>query len=228
MSKLNIAADPKHVKEIITDYEKLSERADEFNLEKGNKEAQEIILALKNTIRSLGDTVTGLSANQIGYDKRIICLNFNGEIKTFINPILTNVKGLEMSRETCHSEPGKTYLRPRNNVIDVTYQTPLGGIESTQLVGLAAKVMQHHIDHLDGILLSDIGLEVTEDFDNASEDERREVINYYLDSLDLMSKDIEVEIDNDPEAQKIKEAVEFMESVRKGETVLERIEGQPE
>ena len=223
MSKLNIAADPKHVKEIITDYEKLSERADEFNLEKGNKEAQEIILALKNTIRSLGDTVTGLSANQIGYDKRIICLNFNGEIKTFINPILTNVKGLEMSRETCHSEPGKTYLRPRNNVIDVTYQTPLGGIESTQLVGLAAKVMQHHIDHLDGILLSDIGLEVTEEFDNASEDERREVINYYLDSLDLMSKDIEVAIDNDPEAQKMKEAVEFMESVRKGETVLEDI-----
>ena len=228
MSKLNIAADPKHVKEIITDYEKLSERADEFNLEKGNKEAQEIILALKNTIRSLGDTVTGLSANQIGYDKRIICLNFNGEIKTFINPILTNVKGLEMSRETCHSEPGKTYLRPRNNVIDVTYQTPLGGIESTQLVGLAAKVMQHHIDHLDGILLSDIGLEVTEEFDNASEAERREVINYYLDSLDLMSKDIEVAIDNDPEAQKMREAVEFMESVRKGETVLENIEDQSE
>ena len=223
MSKLNIAADPKHVKEIITDYEKLSERADEFNLEKGNKEAQEIILALKNTIRSLGDTVTGLSANQIGYDKRIICLNFNGDIKTFINPILTNVKGLEMSRETCHSEPGKTYLRPRNNVIDVTYQTPLGGIESTQLVGLAAKVMQHHIDHLDGILLSDIGLEVTEDFDNASEDEKREVINYYLDSLDLLSKDIETAIDNDPEAQKMKEAVEFMESVRKGETILENI-----
>ena len=224
MSKLNIAPNEKYVRDIVTDYDALSERCDEFNIEKGNKDAQEIILCLKNTIRSLGDDVTGLSANQIGFNKRIVCLNFNGQIKSFINPIITNVKGLEMSRETCHSDPGHTYIRPRNTVIDITYQTPLGGIESTQLVGLAAKVMQHHMDHLDGILLSDIGMEVTEDFDNATDEEREEVVRMYLDSLDVKEKDIQKAIEEDPEAQQMKEAARFIESVQSGQTVLENID----
>lgn len=224
MNKLNIAPNEKYVRDIVTDYDALSERCDEFNIEKGNKDAQEIILCLKNTIRSLGDDVTGLSANQIGFDKRIICLNFNGQIKTFINPIFTNMRGVELSKETCHSEPGKVYLRPRNTVVDVTYQTPLGGVESTQLVGLAAKVMQHHMDHLDGVLLSDIGLEITEEFENATDAEKEELVRFYLDSLDIKEQEIQKAIENDPEAQKMKEAVEFMESVRRGETVLEEID----
>ena len=222
MNNLKTAANEKYVKEIITDYEKLSVRCEEFDLTKQNKDAQEIILSLKNTIRHHGNT-SGLSAIQLGYNKRIICLNFDGNIRTFINPIITNVKGFELSRETCHSDPEKTYIRPRNSTIDVTYQTPLGKIESVELVGMAARVMQHHIDHLDGILLKDIGLEIDSEFDNATEEERQEVINFYLDSLDIAKDSIQTEIENDEEAKQISEAVRFMESVRKGETTLEPI-----
>lgn len=219
---MKMVANEKYVKEIVTDYDALSERCDEIDLKKQNKEAQDIVLSLKNTIRA-NDNMVALSANQIGFNKRILCLNFGGDIRTLVNPIITNVKGFELSREYCHSIPYTSFIRPRNNVVDVTYQTPLGKIESVQFVGLAAKMVQHHIDHLDGILLSDLGIEVGDDFDNATDEEREELINFYLDSLDIKRGSIKDDIDNDEEAKELSEALRFMESVRSGETIVQQI-----
>lgn len=216
-------ADTKYVKEILTDYDLLSVRCSEFDLSKHNKDAQEVILTLKNTLRANSGLVA-LSANQVGYATRIICLNFNGDIRTFVNPIITKASGFELSREYCSSIPDKSFLVTRNSTIEITYQTPMGKIQSVELVGLAARIMQHHIQHLDGILLSDIGLEVDEEFDSASKEEQQEVINMYLDSLDMLKVDIQKSIDNDPETQKVLDAVKFMESVRAGETVIESID----
>lgn len=221
-TKIKMISNPKYVKEIVTDYLALSKRCDEIDLAKGNKEVQEIVLALKNTIRA-NEGMLGLSAPQIGYDTRIICLNFNGDIRTFVNPIITNVEGLELSREKCHSIPDKEYIRARHPKISVTYQTPLGKIESVNFVGVAAKIFQHHIDHLDGLLLSDVSLEIDEQFDLATDEERQEVIDMYLDSLDLTSKQLEKEIEEDPEAYQMSQAAKFMNSVESGETVVESV-----
>ena len=207
--------------DIITDVEKLSVRADEVDVRKDNNTTREITVALKNTIRE--NNLLSLSAPQIGYDKRIFVINFNGDLRTFINPMITNVKGFELSRETCTSIPDKTYIRPRHNDIQVIYQTPLGKIESKQFMGAAAKVFQHCIDHLDGLLLSDIGLEIDEMFDNATEEERMEVINMYLDSLDIKQKEVDKEIQEDNELKKIAEGIEFIEKVQKGEVQIERV-----
>lgn len=219
---LKFEANTNHVCDVCTDYDKLSERCDEFDLSKKNKDVQEIVLKLKNTIRA-NEGMLGLSANQIGYDKRIICLNFEGNIRTFINPIITNAGPLTLSRETCHSEPGKEYIRLRHTSINVTYQTPLGKIDSIQLVGVASIIMQHHIDHLDGLMLSDIGLEIDEEFDKASEEEQQEVIDAYLDSLDLCKEQIKQDIENDEDAKQLRDGIRFIESVQKGETIIEEI-----
>lgn len=208
--------------DIITDYDKLSERCDEFDLTKKNNEAQEIIVKLKQIIRS-DETIAGLSAIQIGYNKRIICINFNGDIRTFINPIIEKAEGLELSRESCHSIPGKEYIRIRQNKITVTYQTPLAKIETVELAGMAARVMQHHIDHLDGLLISDVGLEIDEDWDNATDEERQEVIDYYIDSLDIRAKEISKEIAEDKDATQLSNAIKFMNSVREGKTKIEQL-----
>ncbi len=220
-------ADTKYVKEILTDYDLLSVRCSEFDLSKHNKDAQEVILSLKNTLRA-NSKLVALSANQVGYATRIICLNFNGDIRTFVNPIITRASGFELSREYCSSIPDKSFLVTRNSTIEITYQTPMGKIQSVELVGLAARIMQHHMQHLDGILVSDIGLEVDEEFDNASAEEQQQVIEMYLDSLDMLKTDIEKSIDADEDTQKVLDAVKFMESVRKGETVIEQIELTPE
>lgn len=222
VKKISIAANPKYVEDIVTDYEALSQRCVEFDLVKANADVQSITLKLKNTIRA-NEGMLGLSANQLGYNKRILCLNFDGNIRTFVNPIITNVSGLELSRERCHSLPEKEFIRTRHSKINVTYQTPLGKIESVEFVGVAAKVFQHHIDHLDGLLLSDVSLEIDELFDQATDEERQEVIDMYLDSLDLTAKQIEQEIENDPEAKQMAEAIKFMNSVESGETEIEEV-----
>ena len=178
--------------DITTDVEKLSVRADEVDVRKDNNLVRDITVNLKNVVREKG--LTGLSAPQIGYDKRIFVINFNGDLRTFINPVLSGVKGFELSRETCSSIPDKTFIRPRHNNIQAIYQTPLGKIESKQFLGAAAKVFQHHLDHLDGLLLSDIGLEIDEMFDNATEEERMEVLNMYLDSLDIKKKELSLNV----------------------------------
>ena len=45
----------------------------------------------------------------------------------------------------------------------------------------------------------------------------------YLDSLDMTAKDMEAELDADEEGKQLHDAVRFMESVRKGETVVESV-----
>ena len=120
------------------------------------------------------------------------------QIKTFINPVIEaySPKGMQLSREKCSSLPGKEYIRVRNNDIRVMYQRPTGEAESNRLLGKAALVFQHEMDHLEGVLISDIGLEVIPEFDEATDEERAEVIKEYLDSLDIRVKEINKEIED--------------------------------
>jgi peptide deformylase len=209
------------MKEIILEENQLGFRCDEIDSRKENKLMREIIVELKNVIREKG--LNSLAANQIGYDKRIFVLAFKGgnDLRSYINPIITHAKGLELSRESCPSLPGKEYIRPRNNEIVATFMDPLGKIQTQKFVGRAAIAFQHELDHLEGILLSDIGFEVDEDFDNASEDDRAEVIKLYLESLDLKEKDIKKEVEEDEELKQISDAIDFMDKVQKGEIEVE-------
>lgn len=204
-------------KQIITDLSELDKlgRAEEVDLIKDNTLIREIIANIKRTMRK--NNLVSLSAPAIGYNKRIFCIDFSDkEIKTFINPLVTNLEGIELTREICSSIPGKEFIRPRNSVIDLIYQTPLGQIKSRQFKGVAAHVIQHEIDHLEGITLADIGLEIEEDFDTASEEEKFEIINMYLDSLDLTKEELTKDIESDETLKKIYNAENFIEKVAQG------------
>lgn len=212
-----------NVKEIITDELVLSERSTEIDPRTESKELRNIVAEIKSTMRK--QNLTSLSAPAIGYSRRIFCINFSDlEIKTFVNPIICNAKGLQLSRESCSSIPGKKFIRPRNNDIFVYYQSPDGKPNSRELVGLAAMVFQHEIDHLDGLLVSDVGLEIDDDFDSLTDDEKTEIVNEYLDSLDIKLNTINQDIENDDETAKVQDAIKFINSVNSGETVIEKYE----
>lgn len=200
--------------EILTDLDELGYRSDEIDIRKEGQEMQKIIGELKSIIRE--KNLKGLAAPCINHFKRIMVLNFSGDLRSFVNPVITKANGLTLSKETCECIPDKTYIRVRNNDIEITYQTPLGKIETRKFVGLAAMVAQHEIDHLDGLLLSDVGLEIDEQFENATEEERQEVINAYLDCLDVKQKQIEKEIEQDEVLQKTQKAIEFMTDLQQG------------
>ena len=216
-----------NVKEIITDVDALSNWSVEIDTRKEGKLCQEIILALKATMRE--KNLQSLSAPQIGYNRRIFCLRFgDSDYRTFINPAIENNTGMTMSRESCSSIPDKEFIIPRFGKIKFFYTTPMGKVESATLVGRASYVFQHAMDHLNGMLVSDIGLEIDELFDQATDEERAEVIKMYAESLDIRQKELNKEIEEDEDLSEITDAIKFIQSVKDGTTILQPSSTQKE
>lgn len=215
--KLNVKGD---VKSLIEDFEILSNRSREIDPRKEGTFVQQVVLDLKATMRA--NDYEYLCAPQIGYGVRIFCIRFGkDDYRSFINPIIENNSNFHLARETCYSLPNKTFIRPRFGKCNIIYMTPLGKIETRNIVGRSAVVFQHCIDHLDGLLLEDVGLEIDELFDNATDEEREEVIEAYMQALDLKQKNLHEVIKEDPELNQIEEASKFIQAVQNGEVQTE-------
>lgn len=97
----------------------------------------------------------GLSANQVGLpiNMCVIAVNVN-DIKFMLNPrIIKSSKKMEKSPEGCLSLPGCEAVVNRHTNITVEYETIEGTTESLEAVGFLSFVIQHEIDHLNGILM---------------------------------------------------------------------------
>ena len=103
----------------------------------------------------------GLAAPQIGINKRVIIVDETTEehgkyAHLMVNPKITWKSEEKVSLdEGCLSCPGENgeVLRPKE--IKLTFQNKDGKYKKWKLDGLAARVVQHEIDHLDGILFVD-------------------------------------------------------------------------
>lgn len=210
-------------KDIITDYEKLSDWCVEIDVKKEGKLCQEIVLALKATMRK--NNLETLTAPQIGYNRRVMCMKFGkSDYRTFINPMTENNSNITMSRETCSSIPDTRYIIPRFNKVKFFYTTPMGDVQGCNLVGRAAHLYQHCLDHLNGMIVSDVGLQIDDDFDNATEEEKQEILRMYMESLDLRQKELNKMIEEDKELSDLNDAIKFIRSVKDGETTLEKVD----
>lgn len=198
-------------------------RSQEISRENDGELLKEIISNLKKTMKKNG--LVSLSAPGIGYNKRIFCLDFSdNEIKTFINPVIVDKTELKLAREVCSSLPGKEYIIPRHFEIDIIYETPTGKIKTNRFKDVASYVVQHEIDHLEGVTLEDIGLEVDNDFDLATEEEQQEIITMYLESLEKRQNILDEEINNDKELSVISDRLKFTEALASGKITFENIE----
>lgn len=209
-------------KEIVTDYEVLSERSEEVNTRKEGDFFRAIILDLKDTI--VDNEYPALSAIQIGIPKRVFTINFNKRRKVFVNPFITKCEQFMFSRETTPCLPGREFIVPRYGKIEATYQDPMGKIQTAKFIGASAFVFQQMVDSLEGIMPCDIGLEIDEDWDKASEDEKAELLKAFADSLDLKVKELNDEIQKDPKLKQMSDGVKFLNAVQKGEVKLEKCE----
>lgn len=98
-----------------------------------------------------------VAAPQVGIDIRLVGLH-DGRI--ILNPSLTDRHGRQVGSEGCLSLPGRWWRVERYNRVGVAGVHPLTGepIEC-EAVALEARMWQHEIDHLDGLLLSEGGYE---------------------------------------------------------------------
>lgn len=213
----------KEKREIIMDFDKLPQNPGEV-LETNtrdksqNQVMRDTIVELKRIIRE--QNLDGLTACQIGVNERIMVLNFNGDLQTFVNPLLVKANGFTLSREKCVHFPGKEFLVPRNKEITLTYETPLGAVLQSRFIGRAAYVAQHLIWHMDGMYVDEVGIEIDEDWDKMTDDEKAEVIKQYAESVDVEAKSLQEELKQSEEAQKMYDAIEFDKALVSGEVTL--------
>ena len=95
----------------------------------------------------------GLAAPQIGINKRIAIVTNGPESLCLVNPKIIETKGMLVHKgEGCLSIPGKTFNTYRFREIRLVDDQHPSGIVAT---GLAAIIIQHELDHLDGVLITD-------------------------------------------------------------------------
>ena len=116
-----------------------------------------VVADLLDTMRSFGHCV-GLAAPQIGESVRVAVVNCTGHRKApdahgeliLVNPVIVAAEGSEVGREGCLSIPELTANVRRATAIAVEAE----GVR-VEAEGFEARVLQHEIDHLDGLLFLD-------------------------------------------------------------------------
>ena len=95
----------------------------------------------------------GMAANMIGVCKRIIAFNDNGEYKLMFNPEIVKASGEYDTREGCLSLLGDPRPTKRFRKIKVQYHTMDMKVRLKTFEGFTAQIIQHEIDHCNGILI---------------------------------------------------------------------------
>ena len=108
----------------------------------------------------------GLAAPQVGILKRVIVIDNrdeeNGKRFYMINPEIIEKEGVEVGMEGCLSVPGKQGTVERSKDIKVRYNDLSGEEKIMYAEDFLARIIQHEIDHLDGILYTDKAIEMYE------------------------------------------------------------------
>ena len=126
-------------------------------LKKKAEEVKEITPEIKELIFNMKETLqnaqgVGLAAPQIGELKRIIIV----EREAFLNPkIIKKSEETEIKEEGCLCIPGLFLKIKRAIEVEIEAQKEGGESIKIKAKGLLARIFQHEIDHLDGILILD-------------------------------------------------------------------------
>lgn len=97
----------------------------------------------------------GLAAPQIGLLRRVIVCDYGKGLVEMVNPVILEASGKIGGQEGCLSIPGKRGYVERYDTLRVQWQTRTGEKKVKTFKGFDAVVLQHEIDHLEGVLFID-------------------------------------------------------------------------
>lgn len=107
---------------------------------------------LRDTLCACLDRCVGMAANMIGENIRIIAFCNGPMITVMMNPKIIGKSGEYLAEESCLSLSGVRQAR-RYRIITLAWQDLEMKHRMNQLEGFAAQIVQHEIDHCDGILI---------------------------------------------------------------------------
>jgi peptide deformylase len=102
----------------------------------------------------------GLAANQVNLPLRLFVANPSGEKDSgqelvFLNPVIQKATGTIEAEEGCLSLPGLNGVVKRNKAVQVNAYSMDGKEINLKVEGFLARIIQHEVDHLDGVLFID-------------------------------------------------------------------------
>ncbi len=136
------------IKEIVTDQFSLSQKSI-----LATPEDLPVVQDLLDTIKAHEQECVGMAANMNGVNKNIIVVNDNGKYLVMINPIVLKTSGrLYETEEGCLSHQGvkktKRYEKIKIAYFDESFKKKIKTFQD-----YLAQIIQHEIDHCQGILI---------------------------------------------------------------------------
>jgi len=140
-------------------------------IEEITPEIREIAEEMVNFMDShVGDDAKplGLSACQLGHLVRMMAFRRSpssvsrDDIQVLVNPVLVYAKGVYIVRESCSCLPGKSYRLRRSKTAKIRGLALNGTTRSYRGRDLLGQIFQHELNHLDGIMIDQIGKLVKE------------------------------------------------------------------
>lgn len=107
---------------------------------------------LRDSLAENKERCVGMAANMIGIRKRVIIFDDNGKYTVMFNPEIIKKSGEYEAQEGCLSLSGVRKTK-RFKSIKVRYLNEDFGIRIKTYSGYTAQIIQHEIDHCDGILI---------------------------------------------------------------------------
>ncbi|MBS6492062.1 MAG: peptide deformylase [Firmicutes bacterium] len=135
------------VREICRDEAFLSQRA-----EPATKDDLGTAQDLLDTLLAHKEGCVGMAANMIGVNKRIIAFDNDGAYLVMLNPVIVRQSELYEAEEGCLSLNG-TRKTKRFRSIKVQWQNEMLQTRLKTFTGWTAEIIQHEIDHCEGILI---------------------------------------------------------------------------
>jgi peptide deformylase len=154
-------------------------------LKEPTRDVEDIDGALVSLVESMVETMyaapgVGLAANQVGVQRRLFVYDVGDGARTVINPRIIESGGEFVFDEGCLSVPGLSWEIVRPNAVHMVGLDLEGNEVSIEATEWEGRVLQHELDHLDGILL----------IERLDEDQRKEALKILRTrALDLESSD---------------------------------------
>ena len=123
-------------------------------VEKFDGKLHKLLDDMKETL--LDANGVGLAAPQVGILRRVVVVDTGEEMLELVNPELLETSGEQVGSEGCLSVPGKYGIVKRPNYAKVRAQDRDGNVFEVEGEELMARCFCHEIDHLDGIVYTEI------------------------------------------------------------------------
>lgn len=119
-----------------------------------DRSVRDLVRSLMATMRA-GSGRAGLAAPQIGVPLRVIAFELDGKAGHIVNPRLELSERRILADEACLSAPGRWCPLERSFSVVARGRDACGKPVTVRALGMLARVLQHEVDHLDGILFVD-------------------------------------------------------------------------